>query len=361
MVASSDSNGDLKPGGLDPNTNKGVDDAKPKGWREAKFKELPNYALIYLQHLTSEYHALLKGENDAFERGLLEEILKKDRRTITWNDLYCFELLLVRLLPIEKLPRKVWALRARYREVAGLREYEAYLASKPPTVDFLDPNAFGQLETQLRADIDFLLSEIHFRYAMEPIRQLERTKLATDVALATVVGIIVILGFGFYLFLVDAGFLNKESDFPGATIVVCMFSGAMGGLISMQQRFQSLSNEGDQIHNVTQLVYGKLGIWVSAITGAISAVVLLLIFAAGLLQGDLFPQMREISNPDPILGSVKEPFSFLDFFRQAGPGSINNFAKLVVWSFIAGFAERFVPDTLSRFVSRKQLEKQAQA
>jgi hypothetical protein len=30
----------------------------------------------------------------------------------------------------------------------------------------------------------------------------------------------------------------------------------------------------------------------------------------------------------------------------------SDYAKLMVWSFLAGFAERLVPDTLSRFVAQ---------
>jgi len=57
--------------------------------------------------------------------------------------------MLARLAPPEKLRRrKVWSLRPRHRDIAGLREYEAYLASKPP-----DPE--GQVEEViLRVDIE---------------------------------------------------------------------------------------------------------------------------------------------------------------------------------------------------------------
>jgi hypothetical protein len=38
--------------------------------------------------------------------------------------------------------------------------------------------------------------------------------------------------------------------------------------------------------------------------------------------------------------------------KETGPDSGISFAMLLVWSFIAGFAERFVPDTIDRLVSQ---------
>ena len=36
------------------------------------------------------------------------------------------------------------------------------------------------------------------------------------------------------------------------------------------------------------------------------------------------------------------------------PASIPDFGKLLVWAFIAGFAEPFVPDTLQRLIGKTQ-------
>jgi hypothetical protein len=39
------------------------------------------------------------------------------------------------------------------------------------------------------------------------------------------------------------------------------------------------------------------------------------------------------------------------FLRMSVPASIGDHAKLLVWAFVGGFSERFVPDVPDRFVS----------
>lgn len=82
--------------------------------------------------------------------------------------------------------------------------------------------------------------------------------------------------------------------------------------------------------------------------------VLYLIMTAGLLKGELFPEILAFTPENSA-----EPLDFRKFLLNTGPNTGADYAKLLVWSFIAGFAERFVPDTLSRFIEKKETDSKA--
>ena len=167
----------------------------------------------------------------------------------------------------------------------------------------------------------------------------------------------------------------------------------------MLQRIQSAPSEGDALFNLAALTNGWRGLSLSPLYGGIFASLLFILFAAGLLQGSAFPKIETSKSeetvpaevaapaPTPVPAAVKpiaanladvsatqvlvnNPSSqpsekpkdvsrssilkITDFLRDTGPKDGVSFALLMIWSFIAGFAERLVPDTLNRLVAKNE-------
>lgn len=195
----------------------------------------------------------------------------------------------------------------------------------------------------------------------------------------------------------------------GVTVVSVACAGIVGGCVSMLQRIQSAPTEGDALFNLAALTNGWIGLSLSPLYGAIFATVLFILFAAGILKGSVFPTIetaeadatvehREappVTNPSskPSPTSTLPPAALTtlpasgsptatptatptstpspspsaspspqqtgvlrarDFLQRTGPKDGASFALLMIWSFIAGFAERFVPDTLNRLVAKTE-------
>jgi hypothetical protein len=76
----------------------------------------------------------------------------------------------------------------------------------------------------------------------------------------------------------------------------------------------------------------------------IAASVIYLLFSSGLLKGDLFPAFDP---PGDDSGTV--------FYRFVAyePTKVTEVAKLLAWAFMAGFAERLVPDKLNQLAGQQ--------
>jgi hypothetical protein len=409
---------------------------------------VPPYALLFFDHLYSEYLTLKAGIADQGVIALLEDIQRRRAKChLSWSDIYTFDLALVDVRPLENLIRKAYDARARYRSIAGQKEYDEYLASKPPdlTTILIAPKeqdtaradmgsaelsqsptknaaavegveSSGQqgegsrsvmlVQRVLRADIKYLLSKFYLYYAMLPMRESLREQLTaravrlTLIVLAIIVGLIV---FSFGGILVFEKFFNRYSDLSGVfslTLGSVAFAGIVGGCVSMLQRIQSAPTEGDALFNLASLTNGWRGLSLSPLYGGIFASLLFVLFAAGVLEGSVFPKINtpgknlpvaptvkasskaatspgtssesavdstksqnavgdaaQSSSPTPTPVSETEKTGILqikDFLKATGPTDGVSYALLIIWSFIAGFAERLVPDTLNRLVAKNE-------
>ena len=393
--------------------------------------KVPDYALLFFDHLYSEFLALKFQITHPDVLTLFDSIHERRvQRELTWSDIYAFDLALVDVRPLENLIRKAYDARAKYRSIAGQKEYDEYLASRPPDLAaiLLRPDALKSANDQnlitsppvsppvilsppaeepaesdvlqngeivqrlLRADIRYLLNKFYLYYAMLPLRECLRDQLTSQAVRVTVLsfivfGVLVALGLGAGRSLLRY-YWNYELRIDSfvLTIAAIVFFGILGGCVSMLQRIQSVPTEGDALFNLAAIANGWRGLSLSPLYGGIFAILLFIMFSAGILQGTVFPKIATAAgseilvnvqttassppasgaNPQALPEASPSPtttpsdtqktgiLQLKDFLTRTGPQDGVSFALLIIWSFIAGFAERFVPDTLNRLVAKTE-------
>ena len=118
----------------------------------------------------------------------------------------------------------------------------------------------------------------------------------------------------------------------------CFGCGLIGGFISIQQRIKSVSEEELEL-----LSKSWFQILLIPVYGGIFALVLYLAFLSQIVKGALFP---EFSIPDFSIPPTTDDMKRL--FMDTYPSSGVSLAKLILWSIVAGFSERLVPQIISR-------------
>ncbi|NMH60001.1 hypothetical protein [Alteromonas ponticola] len=118
--------------------------------------------------------------------------------------------------------------------------------------------------------------------------------------------------------------------------------GIIGGFVSIQQRLKHIDIEEMQL-----LSQSWFSILMIPVYGGIFALVLYILFLAGLVQGHLFPAfyVPEFDTPPTTQNVVA-------FLTTTYPAQGADIAKLIFWSFVAGFSERFVPQIINDVTKR---------
>jgi hypothetical protein len=301
-----------------------------------EFSALPGFGTNYLDHLIGEFVSL-KGEaanNCACQLG--QQIVDKARqgKTITWGDTYILERAVFLMLPDLEVHQRIWCVEARYREAAGNpTAYDNYLK--------LDAQHLGPEEKldHARARLDNLIRELYRLYTVIDCRQ-EMRKHLSKVTFGFIVVLLSLVA------LVTGAIWYFRGPNWTAPFAIVFAAGCLGGAVSYVRRLQSLPTHGESLGDLVELTAGS-GVYSSPVLGGLFASVLYIVFAAGLVTGTLFPALVNPSTASPAT-------TISEFLWKIQPLTVEAWAKLLVWSFVAGFAERFVPDTLDHLIARSQ-------
>lgn len=136
-----------------------------------------------------------------------------------------------------------------------------------------------------------------------------------------------LVAFGFGLFLT----LRHDPDWGGPALAIfLMTAGALGGALDLTIRANELitgHRKWDLIVNVVWKILASM----------IFAILVYITFAAELIQGSLFPMFT----------TSKEGYTNMrGLMDTLKPATQCDAAKAIVWAFIAGYSERFVPTIL---------------
>lgn len=120
--------------------------------------------------------------------------------------------------------------------------------------------------------------------------------------------------------------------------IAAFSAGVIGGFVGLQRRLKMMSDD-----DLTLMANSWVYVCLSPLVGGILAVVLYLLFISQLISSDLFPKFI----PDSKAPSTEVQKGFSEIFAVHGESV--DYAKMMFWSFIAGFSERFVTDIISKF------------
>ena len=350
-------------------------------------------------------------------RTIADTIVAKPSEKRTWGDLFGLEIAVVKLQGEDCLRRGAWAIRAKYKDLVGDKAYDAYQTSNPPDPKTGDVNqlrcdtlqilsefhwaySFAPLREKIRNQLMtqvFVITTIlvvtalmiaglgYFQWAKKlfPMDdQLQIPVLAVVIALGMIGGYISLQqriqsvpSTGDPIVniaeLSNSQFSLYLAPVSGAVFAVLLYIIFIGGLLSgpIFPKIYTIKCSQATADNARP----KQG--APANTGAASGAnpVPAAPGNAGGKQENpsgvgtgtgnpaANPTVKEAAGDQKVHraaqqddGACKESVEFPDFLKQTGPESGVSFAMLLVWSFIAGFAERFVPDTIDRLVSQAQ-------
>jgi hypothetical protein len=314
---------------LDPappaNAKQPLDKAQPIT-QSSDQSALSRYGKTYFKLMATDYRSILNPQPPAV-RSQLDALVDKTGAPTSWDDIYLLERGVIVVLPETLLRARLPFLRSEFEAAATPDEYQDYLRTTPPDAQN------GPLE-KIRADALALIDQIQWRAITTPYFDSLRSRTLLNLILCTIL----------YVEAATIAFvlLNVSNQYC-FHLVVAIFFGILGGAVSTIQRIQSLPANSTTLTNLKSMQGWHVALLTSPLIGGISAALLFFLCAGEELPQTIFPVLK---NYDSRQNAV------LNVFFGGGAIDFSNVAKLIIWSFVAGFSERFIPDTVSRLTAK---------
>ncbi len=246
-------------------------------------------------------------------------------------------------LPVEYLRAELWSLRDRLARVATKDALAAFDDKR--VADIAKAS-----DEEVAAEVHSILAYTHKSYYLATIREVAAGRLKFVLFVCTVLTLFGLMG----LVNLKAGEFGIRQPFSVCLgFALIMITGGIGAMMSVGRRLQgAIKNKvmtEDPLFEIAALELGRVGVLLSCLIGAIFAglVYLMLYGGAGqIIQVNGISVFLEFSQD--VWGWKPGLSAALCFAKPS------DMARMLVIAFIAGFAERLVPDAIDRVLSQNK-------
>jgi len=293
---------------------------QPNIWRSIRLAVLVRrFAAKYFAQLDVEFESLC---DDRYKTSVAEEIgalRAANQRGPSWNINHRYEYLLLKGLPLPLLLQRAQVHRARLLALVGDEGATLFSVAYPPV-----PAPPISDEPEVRLEALGVLQEVQrLRHVHSEFERLRNRLISVSMFP------------GFVFATLALRYAKQFWHMDLATIAAIL--GFLGGYLSVLLRIGSLRwalRYAANYQQVDRLFWNLfLNFYLSLLEGCLGAIVLYIALSAGVLTGSIFPALP---------GELHRVLVATDL-------SHHNLTLLMLWSIVAGFSERAVPDFLSGF------------
>lgn len=293
----------------------------------------------------------INPEKEQRLKDIREEFERLDPRSgakPSLGQLFEIELDLTSLIPEMTLRTRYWAIENRFRRVVPKGVAQDFFARHTITDVMTHP------EDGLRNLARSMLDTIHANYGVNFNR---------EILIRRLMGIVAALAFVLIAITLTMAIAVLEVEAQRGLLMIAVI-GMAGAIISTIQRLQKATARDamidDGIFELMSLRIGWASILMSIGIGGVSALFIYALVSAGLLDSVL-PQIQSDTMDSGSSGGSAPPTSVVTctpgktcanwadaIYPSLGLNERSDLFKLCVFAFGAGFAERFVPDTINK-------------